>query len=79
MISILFVGCITIEELGNAIKSLDQHPTQEELLNMISEVDVDGNGTIELGEFLDLMAMKLKVIFVFFSLFTLFSLLYIYR
>lgn len=62
------VGCITIEELENAIKSLDQHPTQDELLHMINEVDIDGNGTIEFGEFLDLMARKLKVIFVIFSL-----------
>ncbi|GMN25468.1 hypothetical protein TIFTF001_000948 [Ficus carica] len=27
---------------------------------MISEVDVDGNGTIEFGEFLNLMARKMK-------------------
>jgi len=28
---------------------------------MISEVDVDGNGTIEFGEFLNLMARKMRV------------------
>ena len=28
---------------------------------MISEVDVDGNGTIEFAEFLSLMANKMKV------------------
>ncbi|KAH9754008.1 calmodulin [Citrus sinensis] len=53
-------GCITIEELAVAIKSLDQNPTEEELRNMISEVDVNGNGTIEFGEFLNLMARKMK-------------------
>ncbi|XWS58337.1 hypothetical protein CRYUN_Cryun08bG0025600 [Craigia yunnanensis] len=53
-------GCITIEELAIAIKSLDQDPTEEELQNMINEVDTDGNGTIEFGEFLNLMARKMK-------------------
>lgn len=55
------LGCITIEELGTALKSLDQHPTEEELQNMISEIDADGNGTVEFGEFLHLMARKIKV------------------
>ncbi|XP_010274270.1 PREDICTED: calmodulin-like protein 11 isoform X2 [Nelumbo nucifera] len=53
-------GCITIEELATVIRSLDQNPTEEELQEMISEVDVDGNGTIEFGEFLGLMARKMK-------------------
>ncbi|XP_056168079.1 calmodulin-like protein 8 [Syzygium oleosum] len=53
-------GCITITELATAIKSLDQNPTEEELQSMINEVDIDGNGTIEFGEFLNLMARKIK-------------------
>ncbi|EOY11087.1 hypothetical protein QUC31_009676 [Theobroma cacao] len=53
-------GCITMEELAIAIKSLDENPTEEELQNMINEVDTDGNGTIEFGEFLNLMARKMK-------------------
>ncbi|KAM5561538.1 calmodulin-like protein 8 [Rosa sericea] len=53
-------GCITIEELATAIKSVDQNPTAEELQNMISEVDIDGNGTIEFGEFLNVMVTKMK-------------------
>lgn len=65
--SILFVlekikGCITIEELGTAIRSLDENPSVEELQIMMSEVDTDGNGTIEFGEFLNLMARKMKVL-----------------
>ncbi|PIA45098.1 hypothetical protein AQUCO_01700557v1 [Aquilegia coerulea] len=54
-------GCITIDELATVIRSLDQNPTEEELLDMINEVDVDGNGTIEFEEFLNLMAKKMKV------------------
>lgn len=55
-------GCITIEELATVIRSLDQNPTEEELHDMINEVDIDGNGTIEFAEFLNLMANKMKVI-----------------
>lgn len=54
-------GCITVDELATVIRSLDQNPTEEELQDMISEVDVDGNGTIEFAEFLSLMANKMKV------------------
>ncbi|XP_030534903.1 neo-calmodulin-like [Rhodamnia argentea] len=53
-------GSITIKELATAIKSLDQHPTEEELQSMINEADTDGHGTIEFGEFLNLMARKIK-------------------
>ncbi|KAF9618624.1 hypothetical protein IFM89_002319 [Coptis chinensis] len=53
-------GCITIDELATVIRSLDQNPSEEELLDMITEVDADGNGTIEFGEFLNLMAKKMK-------------------
>ncbi|KAK7344066.1 hypothetical protein VNO77_13308 [Canavalia gladiata] len=53
-------GCITVEELATVIRSLDQNPTEEELQDMISEVDADGNGTIEFDEFLSLMAKKVK-------------------
>ncbi|KAH7522233.1 hypothetical protein FEM48_Zijuj07G0116600 [Ziziphus jujuba var. spinosa] len=65
------LGCITVEELATVIRSLDQNPTEEELQGMISEVDVDGNGTIEFAEFLNLMAKKMKVhIYVYIDIFT---------
>lgn len=57
----MLAGCITIDELATVIRSLDQNPTEEELQDMISEVDSDGNGTIEFAEFLTLMAKKTKV------------------
>ncbi|KAI5566677.1 hypothetical protein POPTR_013G040300v4 [Populus trichocarpa] len=53
-------GRITFEELATVIKSLDHGATEEELRHMIREVDVDGNGTIEFGEFWNLMARKIK-------------------
>lgn len=54
-------GCITLEELGTVIKSLGQSPSEAELREMIQEVDLDENGTIEFAEFLNLMAKKVKV------------------
>lgn len=38
------------------MRSLGQDPTETELRDMISEVDKDGNGTIDFDEFLILMA-----------------------
>ncbi|XP_029634784.2 neo-calmodulin-like [Octopus sinensis] len=52
-------GRITAKELGTVLRSLGQNPTEVELRDMINEVDIDGNGTIEFNEFLEMM-MKCK-------------------
>ena len=49
-----------LEELGTVMRSLGQNPTEGELQDMINEVDIDGNGTIEFTEFLGMMAKKMK-------------------
>ncbi|CAF2057458.1 unnamed protein product [Brassica oleracea var. botrytis] len=54
------IGCITVEDLAIVIRSLDQHPTEQEFQDIITEIDSDGNGTIEFAEFLNLMAKKLQ-------------------
>lgn len=53
-------GTITTNELGVVMRSLGQNPTEAELQDMITEVDTDGNGTIDFKEFINLMAKKMK-------------------
>ena len=43
-------GCITTKDIGD----------EAELQDMINEVDIDGNGTIDFKEFLGLMARKMR-------------------
>ena len=40
-------GKITTKELGTIMRNLGQNPSETELTNMINEVDLDGNGTID--------------------------------
>lgn len=43
------------------IQSLHEHPTKEEIQEMIKEVDGDGNGSIDFEDFLLIMGRKMKV------------------
>lgn len=53
-------GKISKKELGTVMRNLGQSPTEVELTEMINEVDIDGNGTIDFREFLGLMVRKMK-------------------
>lgn len=48
-------GSISSKELGVAMRSLGQNPTEQELLDMVNEVDIDGSGTIDFAEFCQMM------------------------
>ncbi|XP_074662442.1 uncharacterized protein LOC141914989 [Tubulanus polymorphus] len=48
-------GHISVEELGISMRALGKNPSEAEIKTMIEEVDVNGNGTIEFGEFISLM------------------------
>ena len=49
---------IDLDELGDVFRSLGQHYTQAELEEMIQEIDTDKSGSIEFGEFLQLMVKR---------------------
>ncbi|XP_064623006.1 calmodulin-like [Lineus longissimus] len=53
-------GHITFNELGSVMNSLGQNPSEAEIQDMINEVDVDGNGTIDFPEFLQMMCRRDK-------------------
>ena len=48
-------GSITATELGKVLEALGERVTSAELRAMVSTVDSDGNGTIELNEFVALL------------------------
>ncbi|KAL4237343.1 Calcineurin subunit B [Mactra antiquata] len=52
---------ISINELGTVMKCLGQNPTEAELRKWLNEVDVRGNGTLDVNEFLKLMASQMNV------------------
>ncbi len=52
-------GTVTSEELAVVLRSIGLNPSKRELQGLIKEADVDGNNTIELNEFLALMAKKM--------------------
>ena len=53
-------GTVTIVKLGTVVRSLGQNLTEAELQDMINELGVDGNGTIDFLEYLSLMARRMK-------------------
>ncbi|KAH8041052.1 hypothetical protein HPB51_013712 [Rhipicephalus microplus] len=53
-------GAISTKDLGTVMRSLGQSPTEAELKDIISELDVDGNGTVDFPEFLALMSKKAR-------------------
>ena len=53
-------GTITVTEPGDVMRRLNMNPTDAELQDMVNEVDADGNGDVDLPEFISLMARKMK-------------------
>lgn len=48
-------GTIDASELGTVMRSLGYQPTEEEIEDIISQADLDGNGTIDFDEFIQMM------------------------
>lgn len=51
-------GRLTAKELGSVLRSLGQHAAESDLRDFINEVDIDGNGTLEVDEFLEMMSKR---------------------
>merc|ERR1711934_645126 len=52
-------GAIDVRELKAAMRALGFEVKKEELKKMISDIDNDGNGSIEFGELLEMMTGKM--------------------
>merc|ERR1712146_5332 len=53
-------GAIDVRELKAAMRALGFEVKNEELKKMVSDIDGDGNGTIEFSEFLQMMTGKMS-------------------
>merc|ERR1719312_783025 len=53
-------GAISQDELLGVMRAMGQNPTEDEVLNLMMEADLDGNGTIEFQEFSELMKEKYR-------------------
>merc|ERR1712006_54675 len=51
-------GTIDIAELGTAMEALGFTPQKGEVQKMVSDMDKDGDGTIDFDEFMQLMGAK---------------------
>lgn len=56
-------GTINTKELGVAMRSLGQNPTEQEILEMINEIDLDGNGIVEFPEVSRLNRRTIRLFF----------------
>lgn len=53
-------GFISAKELGVLMRTLGRNPTEEEIMNIMNEIDVDHNGKLDFSEFTIMMRDKLS-------------------
>ncbi len=53
-------GSITIDELADLMKALNLAPTDQEIVDMKNEIDVDQNGNVDFKEFITLIARRVR-------------------
>lgn len=53
-------GFIASSELGTVLRSIGENPSDNDVQDMISEIDLNGTGSIEFPAFLAMMARKIS-------------------
>ncbi|XBW38193.1 hypothetical protein QEN19_003785 [Hanseniaspora menglaensis] len=53
-------GTISKQELSTVMRSLGLSPSEQEVTDLMNEIDLNGNNSIEFSEFLTLMSRQLK-------------------
>jgi len=53
-------GEISVQELGKVMRSLGLAPSESELQDIMNEIDVDHDGSVDFSEFAAMMAQKVK-------------------
>lgn len=53
-------GTITTKELLPVLRSIGQNPTEDEILGLVIEYDVNGDGTIDFDEFIEMMTKHMQ-------------------
>merc|ERR1719506_1391956 len=53
-------GAIDAKELKVAMQALGFEPSNDEIAKMMADIDVDGNATVELEEFIEMMEGKMS-------------------
>ena len=51
-------GTISTDELLYVMRSIGQNPTEDEVLELVMESDLNGDGTIDFEEFVEMMKKK---------------------
>jgi calmodulin len=52
-------GFISAKELGVLMRTLGRNPTEDEIMHIMNEIDVDHNGKLDFSEFTVMMRDKL--------------------
>ena len=50
-------GTITTKELLPVLRSIGQNPSEDEILSLVIEYDVNGDGTIDFDEFVEVCSI----------------------
>ena len=53
-------GFISAKELGVLMRTLGRNPTEDEIMNIMNEIDIDHNGKLDFSEFTIMMRDKLS-------------------